>query len=61
MVKVETSLPSFFKKFIIFSAENSLPIVSIIYCKIKLNNDVSLIFNLSTTSLNMIESKTPYK
>lgn len=57
-VSVETTLPSLSKNFIILLAENSLPVVSTIYCKIKLNKAVSFNPNLSTTSLNIIESKT---
>ena len=43
------------------NAENSLPVVSTTYWSNKLNNKVSFKPNLSTTSLNIIESNTLYK
>ena len=57
-VSVDTDLPSLFKNFITFSAENSRPVISTIYCNSKSNKTVSFNPNLSTTSLKIIESNT---
>ena len=57
-VSVDIDFPSLFKYFMIFSAENSLPVVSTTYCSSKLNKTISFSPNLSTTSLSIIESNT---